>query len=260
MASAFTFTTGFSSNVDKTVTIKKEVLQVLDCSDLNQDVINLYEQTGWIYNATDNRLERNVKYSGEPVSVEGKSYVTDSKGEVTVNTNPNKDGALDVTTESTTDGTKNTQAVSQSQLSDGKTVVVQETVDMGQIIENMDDQALNAEESAATLSTSADVQVGGLSNGQLPKHGQYVHCNRFNGYLGNGRYYSKTANPVMAARNFVQSDCDVALAKSTHCLADYGSNPYCSTKSKTTAGKCSANIVKHSRLYHKHTGWFSPSK
>lgn len=90
--------------------------------------------------------------------------------------------------------------------------------------------------------------------------GQYVHCNRFNGYLGNGKYYSKSKNPVNAAKNFIQSDCDVALAKSTKCLADYGSKPYCSTTNTTTAGKCSKNIVSHSQFYHKHTGWFSPSK
>ncbi|MEN2448816.1 hypothetical protein AAZF84_13160, partial [Bacillus sp. JR_15] len=65
---------------------------------------------------------------------------------------------------------------------------------------------------------------------------------------------------VQPGINFFQSDCDVALARSFKCLKDYTNNRYCSTKNKSTAGKCSPNIAKHSRLYHKHTGWFSPSK
>ncbi|MGQ7336228.1 hypothetical protein ACTGUN_10015 [Streptococcus suis] len=167
---------------------------------------------------------------------------------------------LNISSEMITDSEgQNQQIINKSSLNNGDQIIIQETVDVDQVIKSMDDSTMN--ESEITNQTSNGMtQVGGLSNGQLPSHGQYVHCNRFNGYLGNGRYYSKTANPVMAARNFVQSDCDVALAKSTKCLADYGSNPYCSTANTSTAGKCSPNIVGHSRLYHKHTGFFSPSK
>jgi hypothetical protein len=140
------------------------------------------------------------------------------------------------------------------------TEVVQ-TVDVDVAIEKMDTDHWNHEEPPPEASTRGFVasHAKALQHGELPVRGRTIHCNRFNGYLGDGKYYVKSKSPVSAARNFFQSDCDVALARSSYCLRDYGSNPYCALHPSTKNGKCSSNIVSHWSKYHKHTGWFSPS-
>lgn len=246
LASIFVIGSGFSDNNDE-ISIKKVNLQVLSTKDLDTTTISMYTSNGWTYNREAQQLEREVTYKDEKIVINGKTYETDNKGEVDVRIGDIKSDKVSISTETLTDkGHENSQVIDKKDLNSDKQVVVQEVIDVDGVIDSMDKGI-------------AFTRVGGLYNGQLPRRGQYVHCNRFNGNLGNGRYYSKTGNPVMASRNFINSDCYWSLTVSNTCMRDYTSNPYCSTRNTSTAGKCSPNIIGHSRLYHKHTSIWGPT-
>ncbi|GLF91644.1 hypothetical protein Saga11_29030 [Bacillus safensis] len=234
--------------------VKKVVKQILPIEEsMPESVIKTYTDGGWSLNEDLKQLERVVTYQGEEIEVDGEKAKTDSNGEAVFELDNTEDVDVSVKNILTSDvKTKSIEINKQK-----NETIIYENVDLTGIIKNMGGEEESIEEQ---VEGDGEVQIGGLKNGQKPKRGAYVHCNRFNGFTGDGRYYSKTKHPVKANINFFQSDCDVALARSFKCLKDYTNSPYCSTKNKSTAGKCSPNIAKHSRLYHKHTGWFSPSK
>lgn len=251
----------FTDNSSNEITVQKVSLQVLSANELDDSTIDLYTDNGWTFNSDTNQLQREVVYSDEVIEINGDTYDTDENGKISYQLDKKEETQIEISSTSLTNNDEeNEQIIDTSTIDSGEVIVLQETINLDDVIDSMNDADLEAAEISAENEKDGITQVGGLTDGQLPKKGAYVHCNRFNGYKGDGRYYSKTKHPVASVVNFFQSDCDVALAKSTKCLADYGSNPYCSTKSTSTAGKCSPNIVSHSRLYHKHTGWFSPSK
>lgn len=120
----------------------------------------------------------------------------------------------------------------------------------------------NEEHEHSNTANNSSENTGTVSGGTYYPRGSIIHCNRFNGYLGDGIYYDKFKHPILAAKNFVQSDCAVALFWYDHCLSDYGkiSKRYCSLNTSNNKGRCSVlSKVGHSRKYHRHTGFFSPS-
>ncbi|MFC4767379.1 carboxypeptidase-like regulatory domain-containing protein [Effusibacillus consociatus] len=104
-----------------------------------------------------------------------------------------------------------------------------------------------------------DAKYGNLS---------YVTCNRFNGYGGDQIYYNKWKHPWAAGVNMTQSDCDVGLGSyNAPCLnstnGDYADDPnarYCKSWSLDVKSSATCSqLSSHRPLYHKHTGWYSPS-
>ncbi|MCY8539669.1 hypothetical protein [Bacillus haynesii] len=246
-------------NSDTQLTVKKINKQIIPLSeDMPQEVIDVYTSGGWQLNEELNQLERDVAYEGEIIEVDGQKVKTDKNGEAVINVDKQDD--VEISAENLLTNNKQTKEIELN--SKEEETIIYENIDLSEIIEDMgegDELTEGAEVDVDSDEADGEVQVGGLTNGVKPKHGAYVHCNRFNGFQGDGKYCNKSKHPVKATINFFQSDCDVALAKSTKCLKDYTKSPYCSTKNTSTAGKCSS-IVKHSKYYHKHTGWFSPSK
>lgn len=91
------------------------------------------------------------------------------------------------------------------------------------------------------------------SIGEAGAYGKAVHCNRFNGYLGNNKYYN-TSHP-QSLINFIGSDCDYAVLKNPSlCINDYSSNNskrYCSASPTSKNGKCST-YIGHYNKFHFH--------
>ncbi|WP_281998966.1 hypothetical protein [Priestia flexa] len=249
--------------------IKHLVITLPESSD--SSLIDMYENGGWEYNPTTNQLQKPVTYEGLEIEVDNKVYNTDENGVVSLSTEKNAGEEVTIESEqlsaSEKDVKESNQKLSTTADVSDETVVVEEYINLNHLLNSMGDGQTDevTDEEAHDATLTQDEQVGELKaaapyldNKQLPSRGRAIHCNRFNGYLGDGRYYSNEASPS-AIRNFFQSDCDVSLARSTKCYADYGSNPYCAAKPSTKNGHCGV-IVGHARGYHKHTGWFSPSK
>jgi hypothetical protein len=246
--------------VEEQLTVKKVSVQVLSLnSNVDQATIDMYTDGGWVYDKENNQLVREVTYEGEEIKIDGETYETDKNGEIQVAVDNPK---ITVEVENTLNSDEQKLIEVDAELE--KDITMYENMDLNNVIEGMADpnEALQSDNPNPDIETpEGDLQVGGVENGELPKRGQRVHCNRFNGFTGNGRYYSSKTY-WRTIQNFFQSDCDVALVNSTKCYHDYDSNinnRYCSTKNTTTAGYCSKYIVKHGVGYHKHTGWFSPA-
>lgn len=247
---------GFAPNQKTDVTVKAVCVQVMSCDEWTNEVIAAYTNTGWKYNKNNNQVEREVEYKDQVVHINGEAYVTDANGEVVVK-NVNKSDSLEVVLDSfTTRNKAYKQTIDASDLNKSDVIVLKETVSIDEVMRQMRKTEFELQVQDGT--GDGETQIGECTDGVRPAEGAYVHCNRFNGWLGDGKYYNKSKHPVKAVLNFTQSDCDVALANSTACLADYGSNPYCSTKNTTSAGRCSS-IVGHSQKFHMHTGFFSPT-
>ncbi|WP_019392801.1 hypothetical protein [Priestia filamentosa] len=221
------------------------------------EVIKSYEETGWTYK--DNYLTRRVHVQDPKVYIDGKEYTSkDNDNLVDVPlSEESRENVKEVSLNE--DSSENTQKIA---LEEGKTSTLTVFVDLDKVIEGMDEHLASSNEETAMVKTESDGQVAakGLKNGERPSNGQAIHCNRFNGYLGDGKYYNKTQHPVLAAKNFTFSDCDRSLGNYTYCLKDYGSNPYCANSPSSKNGWCSTlSKVNHARTYHKHTSFFSPS-
>ena len=95
--------------------------------------------------------------------------------------------------------------------------------------------------------------------------GDWVHCNRFNGYGSDGVHYNwrtgSAADKARAIKNFYSSDCHIALVQAGSGCTSVGScqcntnkrAAYCSgfTKDKNNGDYCSYT-------YHKHSGLVVP--
>jgi hypothetical protein len=82
---------------------------------------------------------------------------------------------------------------------------VEENVNLNQSLQKMRSEELNHENVGHTSSHHP-----GFKDEYKPYIGEVTHCNRFNGYLGNGKYYSNEAS-WGALSNFFTSDCDWCL-------------------------------------------------
>ena len=241
--------TAYSSESDE-IKITRKVNQYLyNANSVGSDVIEMYEEGGWAYNPDENYFVRTVTYINSPIVVDGDEYTTDEDGVAEINVNQS-----DVVIESLTGMDKVTFNLKDC---DDEIVVV-ENISVNNVMKTMDMlDILNSDE------YDGDFEIG-QNDGEKPKKGDIVACNRFNGYLGNGKYYSSQIKP-QAIANFFSSDCDWALGSYPDCLMDeqpVAEWRYCSLVSKSHYGKCSAlakkaNGKSHSKYFHMHTGFKS---
>lgn len=190
-----------------------------DITSLPDEVVDLYEKSGWIIN-------EDYSYRKTHLTT-GKLWVNGN--EATINTDGSFEVPQDVDTitiKYTADGEE--QIISKNEEGDFEVV---NAVNLESLMDRMDTIA-----SETTVSARK-----GYGDKYYP--GDWVHCNRFNGPFSDGVHYAKT-NPK-AYTNFISSDCDIALANSTVC---WGWD-YCN-QSGPAAG-CSIEIG-HSTKYHKH--------
>ncbi|MEY9869403.1 hypothetical protein ABIE66_004782 [Peribacillus sp. B2I2] len=222
-----------------------------------EELINIYESAGWI--ADGDFFIKEVNQQNVVVEYAGDTYHTSPEGTVQIPVEESQGEEIEVLVNSVGDE-MDPHLVEVDKVSTTKIV---QDIYLDEILEEMGNPNLQEEEQVTeTTDQNASDIVGSVSAGTSYSRGATVHCNRFNGYLGDGKYYDKFDHPVLAAKNFVQSDCDVALFWYTYCLKDYGeaSKRYCSNYTSSNKGKCSIlSKVGHSRKYHKHTGFFSPS-
>lgn len=127
-------------------------------------------------------------------------------------------------------------------------------------------------------SRASGPRTGGFNGEKITKHdghndatykkNSYVTCNRFNGWLGDQKYYDKSSHKVKSGINFSWSDCDWAVGDfASPCLSttkgDYAKDPkkrYCKSFSLSISGSSTCSIdIGHKALYHEHTKSKSPT-
>lgn len=221
------------------IKIKKVVNQCLYVGPgIEDEIIEMYTSSGWVWNEKDNQFERQVVYSNSDMVVNDEIVVTDSEGNAKVEVN---DG--DVIRIKSYDGQ---QEVSK-EVDGVDELLINENIYVNDIIKKMDNLTV------ANDITDGETQKIGQNDKELPKKGDIVTCNRFNGPNGDGRYY-KNKFSAKAIKNFFRSDCDRALSKYIYCFKDYlpdHSKRYCSLYSPSHYGKCS-KLISHSTRYHRH--------
>ncbi|ABR49997.1 hypothetical protein Amet_3900 [Alkaliphilus metalliredigens QYMF] len=233
---------------EKTLDVKFR--QIIEMPELDGDDSELLEQaieaavaTGWFYNSAEQRFERLVTYTDIEVTIDGADIELDSHGQAKVLTQTNKSLEVKVYDPVTNE--------SYAQLISGDTTeaTVIFDVDISYMI-SVDNKSMeNLEKSDFTINASPTDPY--WSNGEQGVYGYRLHCNRFNGYLGNGTYYSNQASPS-AILNFFASDCDWALGSYSNCLADYTSNPFCAASPQSKQASCSG-LIGHYGRFHMHT-------
>ncbi|MBW0934202.1 DNRLRE domain-containing protein [Priestia megaterium] len=231
-------------------------LQVGLSSDISSDpeLLAAYKENGWI--ASGDTLTKQVNQQDVSVQLDGNEYLTNEDGSINVSVdNSNKTTSIDIDGQS-----------QQITLEDSKTNIAQDYLSVDEYISNMDtlteadittsDEEIELDESN-TASLDQNLGVYSLNNGQKPKSGSTIHCNRINGYLGDGKYWNKWKYPKKASKNFFASDCDWALGRSRVCWGDYSSKEskrYCSNAYSYKQGRCSG-LIGHSKKYHMHSGY-----
>ncbi len=231
------------------VQIKKEVaLHLFVDSSVTPDIIDMYESGGWIYNPSDRCLVKTVSYANSPVVVDGKEYVTDANGCVRFSMGKQKGKKVNVESYTGRDEVD-------INVNKGESIVITENASVNTLMKSMDLLEVGM------INSDGQVQIG-QSDGEKPTVGDVVACNRFNGYLGDGKYYSNQFK-AQAIVNFFGSDCDWALGSYANCLLDeqpIASLRYCSLVDSSHYGKCSALATKangksHSKYYHMHSSY-----
>lgn len=266
---------------DNSITINREINHYLFIEGpVTEDLISLYEDCGWSFSPDENAFYRSVEYDNEPIVIDGEDFDVENDGNVEIEKEELEDSSSVEIESITGDKTITLDIENTDELT------ITENVCINSVMEDMDSIIIN-EETSDRIDASDDTEneetnaidydVEGLENfdemegevqtkdqkkgqidGEKPKKGDIVSCNRFNGYQGDGKYYSNQAS-AKAIKNFCNSDCDWALFRSNECLKDYNgeaSKRYCSLHSSSHYGKCS-KIVKngysHSNKYHMHS-------
>lgn len=221
----------------ETITVLKFYV---DPSDIDDEIIRLYESNDWEYHGE--YFKKEVKHENDKIKIDGKKAETNDAGNYDVQSNKK----LKVLTEAAEVTGQNPVSVN---VKAGETKTIKTEIDVNTMLDNM---SMVQEEPQTNKNGVTSI---GQKNGEKPKKGDAVSCNRFNGYGGNGRYYADRKSK-QAIKNFANSDCDQALAFYTlACLRDYLPSTklrYCGLMNKTTQGHCSTD-VGHSKKYHKHT-------
>lgn len=215
-----------NSNVGSVKTI---TTTYFDLNSLPEEAVQMYKSSGWIID--DDYSYRVSKPSKGELWIDGE--VTSINNDGTFFVNPEKD-FIDVALEKDGDS----QRVYKSE--SGKFEVTQ-VVNLESLMDRMDmADAMQKRFKSANVSM---LRAG--HKGYYDKYnvGDWVHCNRFNGPATDDVHYPKTH--WRAYVNFVQSDCDIALANSTKC---WGWS-YCNQSGP--AGGCSIIIGRSSR-YHRN--------
>lgn len=267
MLYCFTSTVGYASGgegaVDNTVDLQVKQNLLLEIPrdagtpEEIEELIDIYESAGWV--ADGDFFIKEVSQEDVTVEYAGETYSTATDGSVELPVEKKQGEEIEISVASV--GEEMVPHI--VEVEKAKNIEVVQDIYLDEILEEMGDPNVeNENQETATDTTSSDDVVGEVSAGTYYSRGATIHCNRFNGYLGDGKYYDKVAHPVKAARNFIQSDCEVSLVWYKYCLTDYGpvAKRYCSLYTNANKGRCSLlKKVNHSRKYHKHTGFFSPS-
>ncbi|EUJ23159.1 hypothetical protein PGRAN_09511 [Listeria grandensis FSL F6-0971] len=233
------------------------------------DLIDLYLNDGWKWNKELNYMYKDVRYADETVNINGLTYITDENGEVSTKISV-RTGEGEVTVSSPNYDT-NPVSIEAEINEEAKKVIVEkgeqkkvslvEEINLDTLINRMDEE--NGHETEKINKAHADkfmiIPLAPASKFKFEKvvksysKGARITCNRFNGPWGNNKYYLKSENAVMAARNFLWSDCDRALVWHVQCLKDYGlaKYRYCAWEDKSKNGKCSG-LIGHGKTYHAH--------
>lgn len=206
-----------------------------------QKTIESTSVNGWSYNKEEEVFERFVPYEDVEVSLENsdESEKTDSDGKVQLNHTNDKE-LVHISLEGVNEDLE--QKVDLSQ--DNATIV--KDLDISQMLSESEKDLYNEQPSIGTRASSTNPY---WSVGESGTYGKRLHCNRFNGPNGDHKYYPN--HYPQAWTNFVKSDCDYALGRSTNCLADYTSNPYCAASPESKQAKCST-MIGHYNRYHSH--------
>ncbi|UJZ87267.1 hypothetical protein L3V65_13750 [Heyndrickxia coagulans] len=259
----------------------------VDPKNVTNEILQMYTADGWTYDG--NEFIKKVTYPDDKIKVDGKELTPNESGTFEIH--------IDGDSAEKTIGVKNDGVNYEDRtvnLQKNQVIIIESVIDVNLLQNNMDaqmnyeDTNRSSNDSPATTndfngsssdsdnssddsydsSSSSQANASndnsgttslGQKNGDLPHKGDIVACNRFNGYQGNGRYYSNESSK-QALKNFYQSDCSEALVLSSQCLRDHGPAKlrYCSLVSSSHYGKCS-KITNHSTRYHKHTSFYGPS-
>lgn len=241
-----------SSNIPLTVfandvslneqTIDVKFRQIISLQNISGEDNELMEQailasstTGWVYNEPEQCLERFVTYDDIEVFADKEEVILDNNGKARFISQSDKD--IDIKVYDPILDKTYVQRIG------GDSVE-------SKIIIDMDISPMFSIDTESKTLAKASATDPFWVDGELGYFGKRLHCNRFNGPLGNGRYYSNNASP-QAILNFTQSDCDFALASSSKCLADYGSNPFCAATPESKQASCST-LLGHYNRFHQH--------
>lgn len=199
--------------------------------------------TGWIYNTAEQRFERMVSYDDIEVTVNGEVVSSDNNGIFRFLNRSEETFAVSVH-DPMIDKTY-------TQLIGGRSTRYTVIIDLD--ISKMFSIDVDNETLEKNSLTKASPTNPYWSDGEKGVYGYRLHCNRFNGWMGDGCYYSSNVSPK-AILNFFGSDCDWALASYTYCLADYGPNPYCAASPASKQASCS-KLIGHYNRFHMHTSY-----
>lgn len=252
--------TGFSSFAFASTDLNEQNIevkfrQIIEIPELDDGNSKLLEKaieagavTGWYYNEPEQRFERLVTYSDIEVTVDDTNIELDNSGRARVLTQTDK--ATKVTVYDPTIDETYTQLIS----GDSKDTTVIFDLDISPML-SIDNESMKSLEKvdSTLISPQASTTDPYWSDGEKGVYGYRLHCNRFNGYLGDGTYYSNNASP-QALLNFFASDCDWALGSYSYCLADYGDNPFCAASPSTKQASCST-LIGHYNRFHMHSSY-----
>lgn len=245
-----------SSLSEKSMEIKfRQIIDmpIVEDEELLGKLIEAAAVTEWNYNEVEQRFERIVTYQDIDVSTNSNSVEVNKNGIARLLTQADQN--IEVTAHDPITDKTYTQLVS----GDSTDTTVIFDIDISPMFsvdkESMKKLKKSGNETGLIVPFASyyDAYWADEEEGVF---GYRLHCNRFNGYLGNGRYYSSNISP-QAILNFFASDCDFALATSTNCLADYGSNPYCAASPSSKQGKCS-DLIGHYTKFHMHSSYSGP--
>ena len=231
---------------EQTVDVKfRQVIDLPDGTDkeLIERVMEAGAVTGWTYNVAEQRFERLVNYDDVEISFDGNTIEPDANGKMTVLSQ--SDDTIEVVAYDPMIDKTYTQLISGD--SDNSTVVFD--LDISKMFSiDQDNESVKKDDLSRASSTNSY-----WSDGEKGVYGYRLHCNRFNGWMGDGRYYSSNVSP-QALLNFFGSDCDWALGSYSYCLADYGPNPFCAATPSSKQGSCST-LMGHYNRFHMHTSY-----
>lgn len=226
----------------------RQVINVTDSASEDSEILELAMEagavTGWTYNVAEQRFERMVSYDAVSVTVNGEDVTPDKNGTFRFLNRTNETFTV-VVHDPMIDKTY-------TQLIGGESTNSSIVIDLD--ISKMFSIDVDNETLEKDPLTKASPTNPYWSDGEPGVYGYRLHCNRFNGWLGNGRYYSGRID-LRAILNFFASDCDWALGSYSYYLADYGPNPYCSAYPDSKQARCST-LMNHYNRFHMHTSYF----
>lgn len=220
--------------------------------DADAELISILKSSGW--NINGNTMTKRINARNMEVQVKGKDLKADDAGVLDMDiTNAEED----ITIVDNLNGSDLKVKAKKNQ-----TTTVEKKLSFSKMLEGMGASSTMHTDNTGTVS---DHGFKGFSDGEKPSYGATTHCNRFNGYQGDGKYYADHTS-AKAIKNFAYSDCDWALSLWTvACLRDYVNwdEKYCAGEPKAKNASCSnwADInpfVEHAKYYHMHTSSNAP--